>query len=66
MIHNEATTEEVVRMTYHTPPYTYGYKLAAADTLARLHPDVLRALRLPSGGQLDLKAGAGAGWTSNR
>jgi NAD(P) transhydrogenase len=48
MIHNEATIEDVVRMVYNTPTYTYGYKLAAADTLARLHPDVLRAMRLPS------------------
>ena len=48
MIHNEATVEDVVRMAYNTPTYTYGYKLAAADTLARLHPDVLRAMRLPS------------------
>ena len=48
MIHNGATVEDVVRMAYNTPTYTYGYKLAAADTLARLHPDVLRAMRLPS------------------
>ncbi len=48
MIHNEATIEDVVRMAYNTPTYAYGYKLAAADTLARLHPDVLRAMRLPS------------------
>ena len=48
MIHNEATIEDVVRMSYNTPTYAYGYKLAAADTLARLHPDVLRAMRLPS------------------
>jgi NAD(P) transhydrogenase len=48
MIHNEATIEDVVRMAYNTPTYTYGYKLAAADALARLHPDVLRAMRLPS------------------
>jgi NAD(P) transhydrogenase len=48
MMHNEATIEDVVRMVYNTPTYTYGYKLAAADTLARLHPDVLRAMRLPS------------------
>jgi hypothetical protein len=25
-------------MAYNTPTYAYGYKLAAADTLARLHP----------------------------
>jgi NAD(P) transhydrogenase len=48
MIHNEATIEDVVRMVYNTPTYTYGYKLAAADILARLDPDVLRAMRLPS------------------
>jgi NAD(P) transhydrogenase len=48
MIHDEATVEDVVRMAYNTPTYTYGYKLAGADTLARLHPDVLRAMRLPS------------------
>ena len=48
MIHNAANVEDVVRMAYNTPTYAYGYKLAAADTLARLHPDVLRAMRLPS------------------
>ncbi len=48
MIHNEATIEDVVRMAYNTPTYTYGYKLAAGDALARLHPDVLRGMRLPS------------------
>jgi NAD(P) transhydrogenase len=48
MIHNEATIEDVVRMVYNTPTYTYGYKLAAADILARLDPDVLRAMHLPS------------------
>jgi 2-polyprenyl-6-methoxyphenol hydroxylase-like FAD-dependent oxidoreductase len=48
MIHNDATTEDVVRMAYNTPTYTYGYKLAAIDTLARLHPGVLQAMRLPS------------------
>jgi NAD(P) transhydrogenase len=48
MIHNEATVENVVRMAYNTPTYTYGYKLAAEDALTRLHPDVLRAMRLPS------------------
>ncbi len=37
-----------MRMAYNTPTYTYGYKLAAADTLARLNLDVLRAMRLPS------------------
>jgi NAD(P) transhydrogenase len=48
MIHNQATVEDVVRMAYNTPTYTYGYKLAATDTLTRLHPDVLQAMRLPS------------------
>ena len=48
MIHNEATVEDVIRMAYNTPTYTYGYKLAAADTLTRLHPDVLRRMNLPS------------------
>ncbi len=48
MIHNQATIEDVVRMAYNTPTYTYGYKLAAAETLARLDPDVLREMRLPS------------------
>jgi hypothetical protein len=42
MIHNEASIEDVVRMAYNTPTYTYGYKLAAADTLARLDPGILR------------------------
>jgi NAD(P) transhydrogenase len=48
MIHNQATIEDVIRMAYNTPTYTYGYKLAASDALARLHPDVLQAMRLPS------------------
>ena len=48
MIHNEATVEDVIRMAYNTPTYTYGYKLAASDVLTRLHPDVLRGMRLPS------------------
>jgi NAD(P) transhydrogenase len=48
MIHNEATIEDVIRMAYNTPTYTYGYKLAATDALVRLHPDILRAMRLPS------------------
>jgi NAD(P) transhydrogenase len=48
MIHNGATVEDVIRMVYNTPTYTYGYKLAAADTLARLDPAVLRAMHLPS------------------
>jgi NAD(P) transhydrogenase len=48
MIHNEATVEDVIRMAYNTPTYTYGYKMAASDALLRLEPDVLRAMRLPS------------------
>jgi pyruvate/2-oxoglutarate dehydrogenase complex dihydrolipoamide dehydrogenase (E3) component len=48
MIHNGATIEDVIRMAYNTPTYTYGYKLAASDVLAKLHPDVLRAMHLPS------------------
>jgi len=48
MIHNEATVEDVIRMAYNTPTYTYGYKLAAGDTLTRMHPDVLHDMRLPS------------------
>ena len=48
MIHNGATVEDVIRMVYNTPTYTYGYKLAATDTPARLDPGVLRAMRLPS------------------
>ena len=48
MIHNQATVEDVIRMAYNTPTYTYGYKLAAGDALTRMHPDVLRAMRLPS------------------
>jgi hypothetical protein len=38
----------VIRITYDTPTYTYGYKLAATDVLTGLHPDILRAMRLPS------------------
>jgi hypothetical protein len=48
MIHNGATVEDVIRMAYNPPTYTYGYKLAASDVLAGLHPDVLRDMRLPS------------------
>ena len=48
LLHNEATVEDVVRMAYNTPTYTYGYKLAAGDTLTRLDPGVLRGMRLPS------------------
>lgn len=48
MIHSQATIEDVIRMAYNTPTYTYGYKLAAIDTLARLDPGVLRTMNLPS------------------
>jgi hypothetical protein len=48
MIHSGATIEDVLRMAYNTPTYTYGYKLAGIDALLRLDPDVLRAMRLPS------------------
>ena len=48
MLHNEATIEDVARMVYNTPTYSYGYKLAAADSLSRLDPAVLRAMLLPS------------------
>jgi NAD(P) transhydrogenase len=48
MIHNRATVEDALRMVYNTPTYTYGYKFAAIDTLARLDPGVLRGMRLPS------------------
>lgn len=48
MIHSNATVEDVIRMAYNTPTYTYGYKLAAGDALARLNPDILKAMRLPS------------------
>lgn len=43
-----ATIEDVIRMAYNSPVYTCGYKLAAADALARRRPGVLRAMRLPS------------------
>jgi hypothetical protein len=48
MIYNEATVEDVIRTAYNTPTYTYRYKLAASDALTRLHPDILRAMQLPS------------------
>jgi NAD(P) transhydrogenase len=48
MLHKGATVEDVVRMAYNTPTYTYAYKQAGIDTLAKLHPEVLRAMRLPS------------------
>jgi NAD(P) transhydrogenase len=48
MMHAEATIEDVIRMAYNTPTYTYGYKLAASDVLARLDPAVLRTMGLPS------------------
>ena len=48
MIHGAATIEDVLRMAYNTPTYTYGYKLAGLDAMLRFHPDVLRGMRLPS------------------
>jgi hypothetical protein len=48
MIRNVATIEDVIRMAYNSPVSTCGYKLAAADALARRRPGVLRAMRLPS------------------
>ena len=48
MLHNEATIEDVARMVYNTPTYSYGYKLAAVDSLSRLDPAVLRTMLLPS------------------
>jgi NAD(P) transhydrogenase len=48
MIHNQATVENVIRTVYNTPTYSYGYKLAAIDTVADLPPDVARRMRLPS------------------
>ena len=48
MIHNGATVEDVLRMVYNTPTYTYGYKFAAIDIVPRLDPGVLRGMRLPS------------------
>jgi len=47
MLHTEATVEDVARMVYNTPTYSYGYKLAAADALSRLDPAVLRAILRP-------------------
>jgi NAD(P) transhydrogenase len=48
MLHSEATVEDVARMVYNTPTYSYGYKLAAADSLSRLDPAVLQSMLLPS------------------
>ena len=38
LIHGGATIEDVIRMGYNTPTYTYGYKLAGIDALRRLEP----------------------------
>jgi hypothetical protein len=43
-----ATVEDVVRMVYRTPTYSYGYELAGIDALRQLDPAVLRAVQLPS------------------
>ncbi len=48
MIHGTATIEDVLRMSYNTPTYTYGYKLAGLDAVRRFDPEVLRGMRLPS------------------
>lgn len=48
MIHGTATIEDVLRMAYSTPTYTYGYKLAGLDAMLRFDPDVLGGMRLPS------------------
>jgi len=40
--------QDTRRCPCNTPTCTYGYKLAASDVLARLHPGGLRAMRLPS------------------
>ena len=48
MLHSEATVEDAARMVYNTPTYSYGYQLAAADSLNRLDPAVLQAMLLPS------------------
>jgi NAD(P) transhydrogenase len=48
MIHHDATVEDVLRMVYNTPTYSYGYKFAAIDTLTRLDPAVLHTMDLPS------------------
>jgi NAD(P) transhydrogenase len=48
MIHNKATIEDVIRMAYNTPTYSYGYKLAAIDTVPQLPTDLARRMRLPS------------------
>jgi hypothetical protein len=47
MLHSEATVEDAARMVYNTPTYSYGYQLAAADSLKRLDPAVLQAMLLP-------------------
>jgi NAD(P) transhydrogenase len=48
MIQAKATIENVIRMAYNTPTYSYGYKLAATSALAGLSPDLARRMRLPS------------------
>jgi NAD(P) transhydrogenase len=52
MIHGGATVEDVVRMVYSTPTYSYGYKLAGIDALRQLDAAVLRGMRLPSTAEL--------------
>lgn len=58
MIHNKATIENVIRMAYNTPTYSYGYKLAAIDTLAQLPPGLARRMSLPSTADLILRRSA--------
>jgi NAD(P) transhydrogenase len=48
MMHGNATIENVIRMVYNTPTYSYGYKLAATSALAELSPDLARRMHLPS------------------
>jgi hypothetical protein len=52
-------------MAYNTLANTYGYKLATSDTLLRLQPKVLRAMRLPSTGS-EQAASEEPGWNWNR
>jgi hypothetical protein len=67
MIHNQATVEDVIRMAYNTPTYTYGYKLAATDVLppaAPRHP-AGHAAAVPRPPDLS-RPQATPWWTSNR
>lgn len=68
MIHNQATMEDVVRMAHNTPTHTYGFKLAAADTLARLNPSCCGPCACPPGptGSDQAIDKGGEGWNLNR